>query len=381
MHPVLQSVRNPSVGGSEGGGTAPPMAQMKTATPHTSGSASVPANHLQAQSPPYAPSAPERPLQHAYPSGDTCPPVCGITAGAGIDETRMRERDLGRKARVPETNLFKEARDTLPQNDYEREAMYEAGSALEVDPRRVLRAEDFRGEQPDFTPAANHLRAAELKRAAAQTAFDEEMRNNRHQTRLRTALLRAELPAGIYYLYDFVQTYVDHPDGRVKLNPQLVLVAQHAGNSLLGQRLWAIAEDKNAWLRDLIEMAYMIVQDSNLSPEQKLSAVCTTVVELSMKYAKLVAKNGYPSMAQMAKAQEFFYRVMEAILDLGVQVGVYNNYPVRYRQKRMSELPQMTDADYMFGLTQALENRPPQQEDFDSGDSESDSDQDAFGSF
>lgn len=293
----------------------------------------------------------------------------------------MRERDLGRKAKIQELNLFKEPRDSLPQGDYERDVMYEAGKAIDVDPRRVLQPEDFQGEHPDFTPGANHLRAAELKRASEQTAFGEEVRNSRHQTRLRTALLRPELPAGIYYLYDFMQTYVDHPDGRVKLNPQLVLVAQHAGNSLLGQRIWAIAEDKNAWLRDLIEMAYMIVQDPSLSAEQKLSAICTTVVELSMKYAKLVAKNGYPSMAQMAKAQEFFYRVMESILDLGVQVGVYNNYPVRFRQKRMSELPQMTDADYMFGLTQALENRPPQQEEFDSGDSESDSDQDALGSY
>ncbi|AXB73013.1 pIIIa capsid protein [Psittacine adenovirus 1] len=382
MHPVLQSVRNPSVGGNEGGGTSAPVAATRAAPPHhaiTSPSASC--NQIQTQARTYAPSAPENPLQHAFPSGDSVPPTCGLAVGAGLDEARMRERDMGRKAAVPEINLFKEPKDSLPHGDYERDLLYEAGQGIDVNRRRVLRAEDFEGDHPDFSPAVNHLKAAELKRAAEQTAFSEEMRNTRHQTRLRTAILRPELPAGIYYLYDFVQTYVDHPDGRVKLNPQLVLVAQHAGNSILGQRLWAIAEDKNSWLRDLIEMAYMIVQDPNLSSEQKLSAVCTTVVELSMKYAKLAAKNGYPSMAQMAKAQEFFYRVMEAILDLGVQVGVYNNYPVRFRQKRMSELPQMTDADYMFGLTQALENRPPQQEDFDSGDSESDSDQDALGNY
>lgn len=272
----------------------------------------------------------------------------------------MRDRDIHRTAAVPESNFFKDTPDKTPQNDYERDLMYRSGQELVLDKNRVLRAEDFAGPHASFNPAVNHLRAAELKRGAEQTCFDEEMRNMCHQTRLRTALSRRELGSGLYYLYDFVQTYVDHPDGRVALNPQLMLVAQHAGNTILGQRLWAIAEDRNAWLRDLIEMAYMIVNDPYLNAEQQLSALCTTVVELSMKYAKIAAKNGYPSMAQMAKAQEFFYRVMEAILDLGVEVGVYNNRPVRYRQKRMSELPQMTDADYMFGLTQALENRPPQ---------------------
>ncbi|WMJ91067.1 52 kDa protein [Fowl aviadenovirus D] len=286
----------------------------------------------------------------------------------------MRERESGRRGAVPETNLFKASREAVPQNDYDREAMYRSGQAISVNRGRVLTADDFaydEGQDPSFTPGANHLRAAELKRAAEQTAFGEELRNSCHQARLRTALTRPELPAGIYYLYDFVQTYVDHPDGRVKLNPQLVLVAQHAGNTMLAQRLWSIAEDKNAWLRDLIEMAYMIVNDPYLSTEQQLSAICTTVVELSMKYAKIAATNGYPSMAQMAKAQEFFYRVMEAVLDLGVQVGVYNNRPVRFRQKRIGEIPQMSDADYMFGLTQALENRPPQGELFPSDEGES----------
>lgn len=273
----------------------------------------------------------------------------------------MGERDMKRRAAVPETNLFKASPSEVPQNDYEREALYRSGQVLALDRERVLTPADFaEGPDPSFSPAAVHLRAAEMKRASEQTAFGEEIRNNCHQTRLRTALSRPELPAGIYYLYDFVETYVEHPDGRVKLNPQLVLVAQHAGNTILAQRLWAIAEDRNAWLRDLIEMAYMIVNDPYMTREQQLAAICTTVVELSMKYAKLAAKNGYPSMAQMAKAQEFFYRVMEAILDLGVQVGVYNNRPLTYRQKRHYELPQMTDADYMFGLTQALENRPPQ---------------------
>nr|WJJ54609.1 MAG: 52KDa protein [Otus scops adenovirus] len=293
----------------------------------------------------------------------------------------MRERDLHRRGTVPETNLFKDPRDKVPQNDYERDLMYKAGSSIQIDRHRVLRPEDFEGGDgdPTFTPAANHIRAAELVRSSEQTAFGEEIRNSCHQTRLRTALLRPEIAAGIYYLYDFVQTYVDHPDGRVKLNPQLVLVAQHAGNSMLAQRIWAIAEDRNAWLRDLIEMAYMIVNDPYLTLEQRLSALCTTVVELSMKYAKLAAKNGYPSMAQMAKAQEFFYRVMEAVLDLAVQVGVYNNRPIHYRQKRMSEVPQLTDTDYMFGLTQALENRPPQGEfDPEEGDSETDEEDDYY---
>lgn len=299
-----------------------------------------------------------------------------MAAGAGLDEIRMKERDATRRAAVPENNLFKDTRDKTPQNDYERDVMYRSGQSLRVRRDRVLEPDDFLApdEDPTFSPAVNHIKAAELKRAAEQTSFGEEVRNCRHQTRVRTALLRPELGAGLYYLYDFVQTYVEHPDGRVKLNPQLVLVAQHAGNSLLAQRLWSIAEDRNAWLRDLIEMAYMIANDCSMSTEQQLSAVCTTVVELSMKYAKMAAKNGYPSMAQMAKAQEFFYRVMEAILDLGVQLGVYNNRPVAFRQKRYSELPQMTDADYMFGLTQALENRPPQSE-FEAGEeSESDFD-------
>ncbi len=306
------------------------------------------------------------------------PPTCGVAAGAGLDTTRMYEREARRRGAVPETNLFKDTRDRVPQNDYEREMMYRSGQTLRVDGRRVLRPEDFVPEaeaDPTFSPASNHLRAAELKRAARQTAFGEEMRVCRHQTRLRTALARPELRAGLYYLYDFVQTYVEHPDGRVKLNPQLVLVAQHAGNTLLAQRLWAIAEERNAWLRDLIEMAYVIANDAYLSAEQQLAALCTTVVELSMKYAKLAAKNGYPSMAQMAKAQEFFFRVMEAILDLGVQLGIYHNHPVPYRQKRASELPQLTDADYMFGLTQALERRPPQAE-FEAGEWESGGEED-----
>lgn len=303
-------------------------------------------------------------------------PTCGIAAGAGIDEVRMYDRDLHRKATVPENNLFKDTRDRVPQNDYEREIMYRSGQQLEIDRNRVIVPSDFVGPDPSFNPAINHLKAAELKRAAEQTSFNEETRNTCHQSRIRAALCRRELPSGLYYLYDFVQTYLEHPDGRVALNPQLVLVAQHAGNSILAQRLWAIAEDSNAWLRDLIEMAYMIVNDHFLNPEQQLAAICTTVVELSMKYAKIAAKNGYPSMAQMAKAQEFFYRVMESILELGVEVGVYNNRPLKYRQKRMSELPQMTDADYMFGLTQALENRPPHTEfevnDQDSEESEED---------
>nr|WGL40797.1 encapsidation protein 52K [Tawny frogmouth aviadenovirus A] len=377
MHPVLQSVRNGSGGAHHAASGGDPHRQRRATM--TAGPSAV--QHQQQQQ--YQqhqthvpPSPPRYPAQHALPV-DPPPlrgpsaedaydpleaPACGLASGAGLDQSRMRERELGRGARVPESNLFKARADEVPENDYEREAMYRAGQSLEVDRRRVLTSEDFVGPSaadPTFTPAAVHLRAAEMKRSAEQTAFNEELRNRCHQTRLRTALLRPELGAGIYYLYDFVQTYVEHPDGRVKLNPQLMLVAQHAGNTVLATRLWSIAEDRNAWLRDLIEMAYMIVNDPYLSSEQQLAALCTTVVELSMKYAKLAAKNGYPSMAQMAKAQEFFYRVMEAILDLGVQVGVYNTRPVRFRQKRMSELPQLTDADYMFGLTQALESRPP----------------------
>ncbi|QJP03673.1 52K [Aviadenovirus cerasi] len=398
MHPVLQNVRNASAGA---GGEGPHSRHQHPYQQHHQRRDAPRTPHHQQQQQQqqrYGQPAPSRgrvrpptppryPAQHALPASasdaeapstleggeEVGPPVCGLAAGADVDEIRMREREGARRGAVPETNLFKASRDAVPQNDYEREVMYRSGQAMRVDRRRVLTAEDFaygEGEDPSFTPAANHLRAAELKRAAEQTAFGEEMRNSCHQTRLRTALLRPELAAGIYYLYDFVQTYVEHPDGRVKLNPQLVLVAQHAGNTMLAQRLWAIAEEKNAWLRDLIEMAYMIVNDPYLSTEQQLSAMCTTVVELSMKYAKMAAKNGYPSMAQMAKAQEFFYRVMEAVLDLGVQVGVYNNRPVRFRQKRMSEIPQMSDADYMFGLTQALENRPPQGESFLSEDEE-----------
>ncbi|WNM87319.1 52K [Fowl aviadenovirus A] len=376
MHPVLQSVRNASV--SAGG----PHQQQPQQQQHGVSSVRRP------------PSPPRYPAQHAYPGAgatptagrgdfdgaldpDEGPVACGLAAGAGVDEVRMRERDAARRATVPEINLFKARRDVVPNGDYERDLMYHSGQAIDIDRQRVLTPEDFKGSEPAFTPAVNHMRAAELKRAAEQTAFGEELRNTCHQTRIRTALLRSEIGAGIYYLYDFVQTYLEHPDGRVKLNPQLVLVAQHAGNTMLAQRLWAIAEEKNAWLRDLIEMAYMIVNDPYLNTEQQLSAICTTVVELSMKYAKLAAKNGYPSMAQMAKAQEFFYRVMQAVLDLGVQVGVYNNRPARYRQKRMSEIPQMTDAEYMFGLTQALESRPPQGESFaDEGPSESDDEDD-----
>ncbi|AGX93335.1 52K [turkey adenovirus 5] len=368
MHPVLQNVRNASAGGT-------PPHQSSQQQQQSASTVRRP------------PSPPRYPAQHAFPGGrdgleDVPDPdegaiACGIAAGSGLDEVRMRERDAARRAAVPETNLFKARRDVVPNNDYERDVMYRAGQAISVDRNRVLTPEDFEGPDSTFTSAVNHLKAAELKRASEQTAFGEELRNNCHQTRIRTALLRPEVASGIYYLYDFVQTYLEHPDGRVKLNPQLVLVAQHAGNSMLAQRLWAIAEEKNAWLRDMIEMAYMIVNDPYLSVEQQLAAVCTTVVELSMKYAKLAAKNGYPSMSQMAKAQEFFYRVMEAILDLGVQVGVYNNRPVQYRQKRMSEIPQMTDAEYMFGLTQALESRPPQGEPFtEEGLSESDDDDD-----
>ncbi len=404
MHPVLQNVRNAS--GVEGQQRRLQQQQQqhlpRGGDPHQRyrhhQAAAAAASAPPQQQPPSRsrvrpPTPPQYPAQHALPGAAEAdaysedgeeggPPVCGLAAGADIDEIRMRERESGRRGAVPETNLFKARRDALPQNDYDREAMYRAGQALSVNRRRVLTADDFaygEGQDPSFTPGANHLRAAELKRASEQTAFGEEMRNSCHQTRLRTALMRPELPAGIYYLYDFVQTYMDHPDGRVKLNPQLVLVAQHAGNTMLAQRLWSIAEEKNAWLRDLIEMAYMIVNDPYLSTEQQLAAVCTTVVELSMKYAKIAAKNGYPSMAQMAKAQEFFYRVMEAVLDLGVQVGVYNNRPVRFRQKRISEIPQMSDADYMFGLTQALENRPPQGELFasDEGESSDGEEQDA----
>ena len=317
MHPVLQNVRNASAGA---GGEGPHRHQHQQQ--HVQRHHQQQQRHRQ-QLPQAAPTRnrvrpptpPQYPAQHALPSSasadgfasdggeDLGPPVCGLAAGADVDEIRMRERESGRRGAIPETNLFKASREAVPQNDYDREAMYRSGQAISVNRGRVLTADDFaydEGQDPSFTPGANHLRAAELKRAAEQTAFGEELRNSCHQARLRTALTRPELPAGIYYLYDFVQTYVDHPDGRVKLNPQLVLVAQHAGNTMLAQRLWSIAEDKNAWLRDLIEMAYMIVNDPYLSTEQQLSAICTTVVELSMKYAKIAATNGYPSMAQMA---------------------------------------------------------------------------------
>ena len=390
MHPVLQNVRNASAGAGGEGPHRHHQHQQQHVQRHHQQQQQRHRQQLPQAAPTRnrvrPPTPPQYPAQHALPSSasadgfasdggeDLGPPVCGLAAGADVDEIRMRERESGRRGAIPETNLFKASREAVPQNDYDREAMYRSGQAISVNRGRVLTADDFaydEGQDPSFTPGANHLRAAELKRAAEQTAFGEELRNSCHQARLRTALTRPELPAGIYYLYDFVQTYVDHPDGRVKLNPQLVLVAQHAGNTMLAQRLWSIAEDKNAWLRDLIEMAYMIVNDPYLSTEQQLSAICTTVVELSMKYAKIAATNGYPSMAQMAKAQEFFYRVMEAVLDLGVQVGVYNNRPVRFRQKRIGEIPQMSDADYMFGLTQALENRPPQGELFPSDEGES----------
>lgn len=362
MHPVLQSAQN----------FHGPVRSRATAPPPRRGSS--------------PPRAPQHPSQHALQNqpdssgaegvavggeegagAESVPPVCGLAAGAGLDETRMRERDLRRGASVPQTNLFKSPRSEVPQNDYERDVMYRAGEQLELPRQRVLTPQDFEGD-PTFNPAVNHLKAAELKRAAEQTAFDEELRNVCHQTRVRSKLLRPELRAGIYYVYDFVKTYLDHPDGRVKLTPQLVLVAQHAGNSMLARRLWQIAEPRNRWLVDLIEISHMIVNDPSLTVEQQVAAFCTTVVELSMTYAKKSARNGYPSMAQMAKAQEYFFRLIEEILSLGVEVGVYNNQPLPFRPKRYSELPQMTDADYMFGLTQALENEPPQGEfDYDPG--------------
>ncbi|AFC40568.1 encapsidation protein 52K [Goose adenovirus 4] len=373
MHPVLQSVQNTATSGTvpRRRPPSPPRYPAQRAT--------------QGTDPEYVTSSPSTTVPSASVSGaghlaegvqtshasDGLAPTCGIASGSGIDEFRSYERDVHRAAQVPESNLFKDPRSVIPQNDYEREAMYRSGQAIDVNRQRVLTPSDFEGD-PRFNPAVNHLKAAELKRQAEQTSFNEEFRNVSHQAKLRTALTRRELKAGIFYLYDFVQTYMDHPDGRVALNPQLVLVAQHAGNSILAQRLWAIAEDRNAWLRELIEMAYMIVNDPYLSVQQQLSAICTTVVELSMKYAKMVAKNGYPSMPQMAKTQEFFYRVMEAILNLSVEIGVYNNKPVQYRQRRMSEIPQMSDSDYMFGLTQALESRPPLSEfdDFDEQEAE-----------
>lgn len=357
MHPVLQSVQNTSNGSvTRRRPPSPPRYPAQKSTqgtePDPMASASVTSHSIPTDS-----------ISNVNPNGcsiemQSDAPTCGISSGSGLDEFRMFDRDVNRRASVPESNLFKDSKYTVPQNDYEREAMYRSGSALSIEKNRVLVPPDFEGD-PKFNPAINHLKAAELKRAADQTKFNEEYRNVSHQTKIRTALTRRELKSGIYYLYDFVQTYMEHPDGRVALNPQLVLVAQHAGNSILAHRLWAIAEDKNTWLRELIEMTYMIVNDPYLNTNQQLSAICTTVVELSMKYAKIVAKNGYPSMVQMAKTQEFFYRVMEAILNLSVEIGVYNNRPVTYKQKRMSEIPQMTDADYMFGLTQALENRPP----------------------
>ncbi|AIE77216.1 52K [Duck adenovirus 2] len=347
MHPVLQSVQNTNNGGhvSRRQLPSPPRFPAQKATQGTE---------------PDQPQIDHPDPVHAHSGAelDSMAPTCGIASGANMDEFRMYDRDVNRKATVPECNLFKAPRTEVPQNDYERDAMYYAGQGIKVDKNRVLEPEDFRGD-PTFNRAVNHLKAAELKRHSDQTAFNEEYRNMSHQAKIRTALTRREVKSGIYYLYDFVQTYMDHPDGRVALNPQLVLVAQHAGNSILAHRLWAIAEDKNAWLRELIEMTYMIVNDPYMSTNQQLSAICTTVVELSMKYAKMVAKNGYPSMAQMAKTQEFFYRVMEAILNLSVEIGVYHTRPVQYRQKRMSEIPQMSDSDYMFGLTQALETRPP----------------------
>ncbi|BBJ21542.1 encapsidation protein 52K [Crane-associated adenovirus 1] len=348
MHPVLQSVQNNN-------GSIP--RRLREVTPTPPQYPSQKASHL--------PEENSNDASSVYPDStekqgteDNIVPSCGIASGAGIDNFRVLSRDINRRALVPETNLFKSSTDVVPQNDYEREHMYKAGTAISVNPNRVLKPDDFNGEAPDFNPAINHIKAANLKTAANQTARQEELRNICHQSRLRTALTRLEIKAGLYYLYDFVATYVENPDGRVALNPQLVLVAQHAGNSMLAERIWSIADDKNTWLRELIEMAYMIINDPTLTTDQQLSAICTTVIELSMKYAKLVAKNGYPSMVQLAKTQEFFYRIMEAILNLGVELGVYNNRPLRYRRSRISEIPQMTDADYMFGLTQALESRP-----------------------
>lgn len=380
MHPVLQSVQNTATSGSvqRRRPPSPPRYPAQRATqgtePETVASTS---NSV----------APSGVGQNGHLAdgvvmtncGEVIAPTCGIASGSGIDEYRMYERDVNRAAQIPDSNLFKDSRYSVPQNDYEREAMYRSGQMLDVNKNRVLTPLDFEGD-PKFNPAVNHLKAAELKRQSDQTAFNEEFRNVSHQSKLRMALTRRELKAGMFYLYDFVQTYMDHPDGRVSLNPQLVLVAQHAGNSILAHRLWAIAEDRNAWLRELIEMAYMIINDPYLTTNQQLSAICTTVVELSMKYAKIVAKNGYPSMPQMAKTQEFFYRVMEAILNLSVEIGVYNNKPVQYRQKRISEIPQMTDSDYMFGLTQALESRPPLSEfdDFDGQEADDFDDDDDY---
>lgn len=356
MHPVLQSVQNTTTGTvTRRRPPSPPRYPAQSATQGTDVETVSSCNTNSGQ------------YQTGHLSDDTgshstnrdgMAPTCGIASGSGIDELRMYERDVNRQARIPDSNLFKDTKFSDHRNDYEREATYKSGQVIEVDRNRVLTPSDFEGSA-SFNPALNHLKAAEMKRQSEQTMFNEEFRNVSHQSRIRTALTRREIRAGIFYLYDFVQTYMEHPDGRVALNPQLVLVAQHAGNSILAQRLWAIAEDKNTWLRELIEMAYMIINDPYLSINQQLSAICTTVVELSMKYAKIVAKNGYPSMPQMAKTQEFFYRVMEAILNLGVEIGVYNTKPIQYRQKRMSDLPQMSDADYMFGLTQALESRPP----------------------
>lgn len=368
MHPVLQSVQNTTNGTvTRRRAPSPPRYPSIKSTQGTDPVATQPTDDV-------SPSN----LQNSDVNGgsiqeiqmpDSLAPTCGIASGSNIDEIRMYERDVARRACIPESNLFKESRDVSNSNDYEREAMYRSGHAISIDRNRVITPSDFCGD-PTFNPALNHIKAAELKRQSEQTRFNEEFRNMSHQAKIRAALTRREIKSGIYYLYDFVQTYVDHPDGRVALNPQLVLVAQHAGNTILAQRLWCIAEDKNAWLRELIEMAYMIVNDPYLSTNQQLSAICTTIVELSMKYAKMVAKNGYPSMVQMAKTQEFFYRIMEAILNLSVEIGVYNNKPVIYRQKRMSDIPQMTDSDYMFGLTQALENHPPVGEfdEFEEGD-------------
>ena len=137
MHPVLQNVRNAS--GVEGQqrrlqqqqhlprGGDPHQQRYRH---HQAAATAAPQQQPPSRSRVRPPTPPQYPAQHALPGAaetdaysedggeEGGPPVCGLAAGADIDEIRMRERESGRRGAVPETNLFKASRDALPPVSY-----------------------------------------------------------------------------------------------------------------------------------------------------------------------------------------------------------------------------------------------------------------------
>ena len=262
------------------------------------------------------------------------------------------KKDAG-EAYVPRRNVLRDDPGDYP--DEMRDVRFRSGRHMRLDPQRVLTDEDFEVDtRVGVSPARAHLEAADLATAYQQTLKEERSFQQSFNNHVRHLVVRQEVVMGLMHLWDFAESYVEHPQSKA-LTAQLCLIAQHARDeSLFREALLSLAEPEGRWLLDLINVLQsIVVQERSLSPAEKVAAVNYAVMSLAKFYARKMYQSPYVPLDKEVKVQSFYMRMVLKVLSLSEDLGAYRNE----RMERMvgrSRFRELNDSELLYGLKRAL---------------------------